>query len=45
MMRGMCHGGYVIGLLIILALVGGALALFFMLMGIIFGERDEKDDE
>lgn len=41
-MRGMCHGGYVIGLLIILALVGGALALFFMLMGIIFGEKEDK---
>lgn len=42
MMRGMCHGGYVIGLLIILALVGGALTLFFMLMGIIFGEKEDK---
>ena len=43
MLKGLCHGGYVLGLLLALAVAAGIIALFCMLMGMAFGERDEED--
>lgn len=42
MLRGLCHGGYVLGLLLALSVAAGLIALFCTLMGIAFGERDEE---
>lgn len=45
MLRGLCHGGYVMGLLLALGVAAGLIALLCLLMGMAFGENDEKDDE
>jgi hypothetical protein len=42
MLRGLCAGGYVLGLLLALSVAAGLVALFCTLMGIAFGERDEE---
>lgn len=45
MLRGLCHGGYVIGLVAALGVAAGLVALFCSLMGMAFGEQEDKDDE
>lgn len=45
MLRGLCHGGYVIGLVAALGVAAGLVAMFCALMGMAFGESDEQDDE
>ena len=42
MLKGLCAGGYVIGLVAALGVAAGLVALFCSLMGIAFGERDEE---
>lgn len=41
MLRGLCHGGYVLGLLGALTLAACLLALFCIVMGIVFGSETE----
>jgi hypothetical protein len=43
MLRGLCHGGYVIGLVAALGVAAGLMALFCILMSIAFGEEDKED--
>lgn len=45
MLKGLCHGGYVLGLLLALAMAAGLVALFCLLMGMAFGESEETDKE
>lgn len=45
MLKGLCHGGYVMGLVLALGVAAGLIALFCLLIGMAFGENDEKDDE
>ena len=40
MLRGLCHGGYVIGLVAALGVAASLIALFCLLMGMAFGEDD-----
>ena len=41
MLRGLCHGGYVLGLLLALGVAAGLIALLCLLMGMAFGEEGE----
>lgn len=40
MLKGLCHGGYVIGLLLSLGIMVGVVALFCMFAGAVFGEEE-----
>ena len=40
MLKGLCHGGYVMGLLLALGVTAGIIALFCLLMSIAFGEEE-----
>lgn len=45
MQKGMAHGGYVLGLVLVILIAAGAVALFVSLMGMAFGESEETDKE
>lgn len=40
MLKGLCAGGYVLGLLLALSVAAGLVALFCLLMGMAFGEEE-----
>lgn len=40
MLKGMCHGGYVIGLILSLGVMVGVVALFCAFMGAVFGDEE-----
>lgn len=42
MLKGLCHGGYVMGLVLALGVAAGLIALFCLLMGLAFGENGEE---
>jgi hypothetical protein len=42
MMKGLCHGAYVIGLLLSLGAMAGVAALFCLFMGAVFGEEKKR---
>ena len=42
MLKGLCHGGYVMGLVLALGVAAGLIALFCLLMGMAFGENGDE---
>lgn len=42
MLRGLCHGGYVIGLLMSLGLAAGLVALFCLFLGSIANNEENE---
>ena len=44
MYKGLCHGGYVIGLVVALIVVVALIALVCIILGDVFGEQSENDE-